>query len=319
MRIAFARLAFLGISLIGVDAAHGQAFTDRAAFEAALGAFSVETFESAPLSGSGSSGGVASISFDDFKVDTVPPAAKVLNFTHFGAFNTTPGGANYLYLDSDVGFVGVATTITPNNPVHAIGFDYTSIVVASSTNTVTVQGQAFTLALSTSTQHRFFGYISTNGQALADLTVSTSTNSAYGIDQLTLGAPCSSPSSPYGVGCPGPGGFVPKVATSSCAELGQPFTLTIDDALGGALAVFFVGTGPTSIPLSNGCSFLVSPLLPPLFSLPLGGAGPGGGFTILASTIPLSAPVGVVVHLQALIDHGDGTFSASNGARIPIQ
>lgn len=300
--------------------ARAQVFTDRALFEAALQTSTVESFESAPLSGSGDSGGVASISFSDFKVDTTPPSAKVVDFPFYGAFNTTPGGKQFLYVDTDVGFVGAKTILTPFQTTYGIGFDYTSIVVGSSLNTVTVEGQTFKLALNPdTTTAKFFGYISTAGQPLSTLTIQTSTNSAYGIDQVTYGSPCPNANVTIGDGCIGPGGFEPRLSGDACMIIGQPFALAVEDANGGALAVFFAGVGTTTIPLGNGCDFLLTPVLPPLFALPLGGTGPGNGSTLLVTTIPASAPSGTTAFLQAIMDHGDGTYATSNAFRITVQ
>ena len=89
----------ISVMIIASSAPAVQVFTDRATFEAALGSYVVEDFESAPIVGTGSSGATAFQDFGAFSVSSAPNAVKVLGVPNFGAGNTTPGGSKYLYLD----------------------------------------------------------------------------------------------------------------------------------------------------------------------------------------------------------------------------
>ncbi len=302
-------------SIAGPAAADAQVFTDRASFEAALGGAVREPFEAASLVGTTGTGAQPSLSFPDFTVATAPNAAKVIDVPYYGAANTTPGGKNYLYLDTDIGGQGSISTFTPAASVFGVGFDYTGLQTGV---TVTVQGQTFPLPDTSSASARFWGFVSS--APISSFVVNSGTDSGYGIDEMTFGQPCGAPSFAYGQGCPGSGGFVPVLAGEPCAEVGQPYTLTVSNGLGGATAVFFLGLAAGDVSLGGGCSYLLSPIFPPLFALPLGGAGAGNGQTILPQVVPANAPLGAVVTLQVLIQEPTlpAGLSASNGWRITI-
>ena len=171
------------------SAALGQVFTDRAAFEAAAGDVQIETFEDAPLVGSPGSGAVASITFDFFRVDTSPTAAKVVDQPLFGSENTTPGGAKYLYLDTDRGFVGSRTTFTLDAETTVFGFDYTGMGESGNEFTVEIDGEVFLVDSGSGIRDGFWGYI---GGPVTTVVLNTLTDSGYGVDQVALGGedPC---------------------------------------------------------------------------------------------------------------------------------
>ncbi len=165
------------------SSASAQIFTDRAAFQTALGAFTVETFETAPLIGTVDGGSVPSFILPDFTVNASPSAVKVLDTPAPAAsFNTTPGGSRYLYLDTDIGFQGTLTTFQFSSPLFAFGFDYTGHPALLFCQ---LGGQGFTLTgTSGATDLRFWGFIGASPFS----TVSLDSNyiSAYGIDQVTF-------------------------------------------------------------------------------------------------------------------------------------
>ncbi|MEQ8317713.1 MAG: GC-type dockerin domain-anchored protein [Phycisphaerales bacterium] len=168
---------------------HAQVFTDRAAFEAAAGATTIETFEDAPLVGTPGSGAVVSIDFDFFRVDTSPTAAKVVDQPLFGSENTTPGGAKYLYLDTDRGFVGSRTTFTLDEETTAFAFDYTGMGERDNEFTVEIDGQTFLVDSGSGVRDGFWGYI---GGPVTTVVLETLTDSGYGVDQVAFGGdgPC---------------------------------------------------------------------------------------------------------------------------------
>jgi hypothetical protein len=59
-------------------------FTDRAAFETAVGTLSIEDFESSPIIGTPGDGAQASATFGSFTVSSTPNAVKVLDAPFFG-------------------------------------------------------------------------------------------------------------------------------------------------------------------------------------------------------------------------------------------
>jgi hypothetical protein len=162
-------------------------FTDRALFQTAFSSFNIETFESSALIGNISSGAIASQAFSYFTVSSTPPAIKVLGAPGGeGSFSTTPGGSKYLYLDTDGFLIGSQTTFSLGAPTFAFGFDYTGVNQSNNIFTATILNQTYNLAnnLNNSTS-LFWGIIT--GLPFSTVILTTSIDSGYGIDQVTLG------------------------------------------------------------------------------------------------------------------------------------
>lgn len=125
----------------------------------------------------------------------------------------------------------------------------------------------------------------------------------------------------YGPGCPGAGGFTPKLTTfAGCANVGQSLTLNMTEGLGGSIALLLIGGGTGEIPIGGGCSVLLSSIYPAIIPIPLGGAGLGSGsFTLFATTPPNAA--GQTFAVQALVQDPSLTsgFSASNGLLLEVK
>ncbi len=133
---------------------------------------------------------------------------------------------------------------------------------------------------------------------------------------------CSGHAVPYGVGCPGSGGFVPTLWADGCATPGGTMVLHVEGVLGGAPAWLVAGTGSTSISLGSGCRLYVDPnglaLFPiTTFGLPVAGQG---HHTL---SIPLGAatPPGLVFAMQiAVADSASPiAFAGSNGLLMFVQ
>lgn len=165
-------------------AANAVVFTDRALFDAAAPGATVEDFEGVTPFGPLGSGGLASVDFGAFQVATSPDAVKVVNVPAFGAFNTTLGGGNYLYLDTDLGFVGTITTITLDDPTTAFGFSYTDLNEPNATPEITIGGQTFSLALNGVGQELFFGFTSLT--AFTTIVINSGIDSGYGVDDIAF-------------------------------------------------------------------------------------------------------------------------------------
>lgn len=105
----------------------------------------------------------------------------------------------------------------------------------------------------------------------------------------------------YGSGCAGSGGFVPTLELSGCGAPGDAIRFAIDDGPGGALALFFLGTARTSLPLGNGCTFLTSPFSAPPLALPLIGQNPGEGELVFMVGVPVPPPLPSFT-VQAILD-----------------
>ncbi len=138
------------------------------------------------------------------------------------------------------------------------------------------------------------------------------------VDMGAFETVCESPTFLFGIGCAGAGGFIPSLNVDQCPAIGFPVTVRFADAVGGSTAIVFLGTGQANLPLTPNCSFLLSPVLPPLFSLPLGGFGPGQGSAVLNTIVPTTVPVGVTATVQFFVVDAaapDG-FAGSNGLSI---
>ena len=126
---------------------------------------------------------------------------------------------------------------------------------------------------------------------------------------------------PFGDGCPGAGGFVPKLAASSYAPAaGTQVGLELTQGLGGSTATFFFGLGQAEIPMVGGCTLNIWPLFPASAVVPLSGAGAGQGSIFFAGVLP-SDMGGVTFSMQAFVAdptfaHG---FSNSNEIVIAVQ
>lgn len=128
----------------------------------------------------------------------------------------------------------------------------------------------------------------------------------------------------YGVGCPGLGGFIPKLQVEGCVAAGCTGGVRISQALGlgpSTHALLFFGGGAGNTPVGFGCSLLLSQPLPLALVAPLGGAlGPGMASADLVVPLPLSL-AGVTIHVQAFprdITAPLG-YSVSNGVKLFIR
>ena len=107
---------------------------------------------------------------------------------------------------------------------------------------------------------------------------------------------CPGQAEPYGAGCPGSLGVVPRLEPGGCPSPGHEVSLRVIEAFSPSVGLILLGTGPASSPLPNGCTLLVAPVLPFSVQLPVSGSGPGvgtAGFSVHlpASTVPATFTV----------------------------
>jgi hypothetical protein len=104
----------------------------------------------------------------------------------------------------------------------------------------------------------------------------------------------------YGSGLPGKGGFVPRLYGGGCPQIGDAFTLKIDQVVGGASGTLFLGLTTAAVPFKGG-TFHVGALALTL-AVGVGGApGAAGAGTL---TLPAALPAdpllqGLSIYLQA--------------------
>jgi len=194
-------------------------YTNRAEFEAALLSSTVEDFETYmpgdftvnpfvdpdPYKTAQPPNGLPTLTLSYFSLDATPNAIKLLSEPHSGSHNTTSkntteGGQNFLYLDTDNPgnvITGSTTLISLEEPVDAFGFDYTGVFepdtdLIDSIFTVTIEldnfnSFTFDLLLNEPEQDSRFWGISGLG-SFSKITLTTSLDSGYGVDDVTFGA-----------------------------------------------------------------------------------------------------------------------------------
>lgn len=134
--------------------------------------------------------------------------------------------------------------------------------------------------------------------------------------------PCGGEGAPYGLGCPGSGGFVPALDAAGCPSPGGAVILSATDVLGGTGGWLLAGTSPTSQTLAPGCRLYVD--LADAILLPFSVTGPsvpGAGTASLTVPIPASAPGGAVFAVQGVFADAASSLAvaATNGFRFVIQ
>lgn len=179
-------------------------YTNRAEFEAALnaGTVTVETFEDPSYETVDTPNvdiflnptGHSSQTLNYFSIATDPDAIKIFPGEHSDSHNTTIDGNQFLYLDTDQGLQGVVTAdIFPNQSLlaqspDAFGFNYTGVLEPGNVFTVTIDQVVYTLENNpvTNTSLLFWGVIGVN--SLDKITLHTSMDSAFGVDDVIFGA-----------------------------------------------------------------------------------------------------------------------------------
>ncbi|MCA9299192.1 MAG: hypothetical protein KDA28_09010, partial [Phycisphaerales bacterium] len=169
------------IALIAAGAS-ADVYTDRSAFEDAVGPVLIETFADSPLVGTTYDGGLLAMAFDDFDVASKGPAIKVIDRAFAGSYSTSDDD-RYLYLDTDIGFIGSSVEFR-FEPTHAVGFDFTGVGEVGNEFTIMIDGQFIEIASGGEAEDGFFGY--TSESTFSTFVVATTTDSAYGVDQVTF-------------------------------------------------------------------------------------------------------------------------------------
>ncbi|MHC5211085.1 MAG: M28 family metallopeptidase [Planctomycetota bacterium] len=121
----------------------------------------------------------------------------------------------------------------------------------------------------------------------------------------------------YGAGLAGSGGYVPVLSGGGSANLGQGFSVLLEDGLGGAPGYLVLGTDGASLPKFGG-TILVGPLdsLTLLPAVLAGAATPGAGWVQFHSSVPNDPLLtGVGAYLQYVVADPGAVFgrSLSNG------
>lgn len=129
----------------------------------------------------------------------------------------------------------------------------------------------------------------------------------------------------YGHGTPGTGGFTPEViALTPAAQGNDGFRLGVRNGLGGAIAIYVIGSAKQEPPLYVGpipIHVSVSPLFPILQAHLLKGSGPGQGYATFKIAIPKEPFfLGTSYAVQWLVSdpEGLGGFASTEGASMEV-
>jgi hypothetical protein len=171
-------------------------FTDAATYDATVTGTTVEDFESYAVSGTPDTGALPQMIFNDFTVSASPNAVKVLDAANFGSQNTTLGGSNYLYLDTDTGFTGSVTNVFDftGGGVTSFGFTYSYNSEWNSTLSLTVEGNTFNLPFVNANNIGFWGYVGDG--LITSLSIDSNPIDSYGIDDFRFITEAAAPPPP---------------------------------------------------------------------------------------------------------------------------
>ncbi|MBM3984522.1 MAG: hypothetical protein FJ296_02335 [Planctomycetes bacterium] len=113
------------------------------------------------------------------------------------------------------------------------------------------------------------------------------------------GPQCDGFQLPYGTGLAGSGGHVPLLGVIGCPDIGSLFTISINNVVGGAAGVLFVGLAQAAVPFKGG-TFLVGAVAAQL-PVAVGGTPGLAGAGSLALPALLSDPIlsGINIYMQA--------------------
>jgi len=140
-------------------------------------------FEAIAPFGARVGGGVSSYSLPGIELSAPLPAIKVLSKKYSGARNTTPGGRNYLSIDTDLRRQGTITNFDFDTALQAIGFYL--IDQDASDAVITVDGIDYTMPEVNDGEAVFFGLLFSEPSALAmRLQIDSGKDAQIAIDDL---------------------------------------------------------------------------------------------------------------------------------------
>ncbi len=175
-----------------------QVFTDRAAFLAAAGSVTHETFEDDPSTALCDGPGALVLPFDDFTATSSPAALKLQREPCFGNHNTTPGGQKYLGADTEVADLSADVMLVFGGFLTALGLDLVDLDTA--TLEITAAGGTWSIPPNGDAGESFFGLVSSSPFNTATLHIASGTDSHYSLDDLafTYGGPVGVPPTTFG-------------------------------------------------------------------------------------------------------------------------
>jgi hypothetical protein len=155
----------------------------------------------------------------------------------------------------------------------------------------------------------------------ADILVGSPQDATNGIEsgRVRVYSGACGPMTPYGTGCPGSFSIVPALTGPACGAVpGTQVMLQIANGLGGSTSLLFFGLSEAAIPMGGGCLLNVTPVLPAVLPIPLGGSGAGNGSATLIGTFPAST-AGLLFTMQAFVADPNVPMGFSNTAGLRVK
>jgi hypothetical protein len=137
---------------------------------------------------------------------------------------------------------------------------------------------------------------------------------------VEYGDDCSGSIVEFGFGCPGEGGFVPRLTAAGCPVPGEPWQLRITNGVGGLTGFIFQGTGQEFVKISKECRLQIAPIVPNAVPITLGGAGAGNGSANIIGIFPDTPPAMINLQVFFMDPNSPGGIAASgtNPLRLNI-
>ena len=173
-------------------------FNDQAAFLAAAGAVTTETFEDDASSGVCDGFGLTLRSEADFLATSNVLALKLLREPCFGNHNTTPGGQKYLSADTEIGDVSADVMFIFNQPITALGLFLVDL--DSALLEVTINGVSYPVPAHGDAGESYFGLVGAFPFTSATFHIAAGVDSHYSFDDVaySLSGPVSTEPSSWG-------------------------------------------------------------------------------------------------------------------------
>lgn len=285
--------------------------------------FHLEDFEDLALNtpGIASNGGavigndalVDSVDADDGVIDGSGAAGHSFLISQSNAvsftFDANALGALPTHAGVVVTDVGFATPTAGFATITLEAFDSAGASLGTSTPSLFGDGSA----TSATAEDRFVGFRHPAGIARIEIRADSSND--WEIDHVQYGRALGV----YGAGCKS-SACTPFLFETGSPLAGGSLTLRLEDAPGGALAIFAIGNQKISTPLAGGCALLISPALFVIAPITLPGVGPCGSTYAQTLPIPLSL-AGTTFTLQTFVADPAAVlgFVATNGLEVLVQ
>jgi hypothetical protein len=178
-------------------------FSDQAAFLAAAGVVTTESFEDDFTTADCDSGALTLITFNDFTATSDIPALKLLDRNCFGNHNTTPQGLKYLGADTDVSGVSAAVEFDFAQPLMVFGLFLIDLDFA--VLEITVNGVNYPVVPNGDGGESYFGIVSPDPFTNVRFQIVTAFDAHYSFDDIAYGPAGPSAWSPATSGAGGEG------------------------------------------------------------------------------------------------------------------